>query len=192
MFRLPLLDDSPAPLARAAEADPPARAHRFRTRDYFGYGAKLATRMLASRVLSRHRPLLVNIEPTHRCNLDCVYCDKVDAKSPQMETGAALRMATASGAAVEAVFDWRQTGPQTWDIAVETANGSLLLSEGGNMLRLDGEIQLKAPDQEYPAMYRRFVDLVAQRAIDADIAPLRLVADAFLCGRHCPTTAFED
>ncbi|QDC38711.1 Gfo/Idh/MocA family protein [Sphingobium fuliginis] len=106
--------------------------------------------------------------------------------------GAALSMATASGATVEAVFDWRQTGPQTWDIAVETANGSLLLSEGGNMLRLDGEIQLKAPDEEYPAMYRRFVGLVEDRAIDADIAPLRLVADAFLCGRHCPTTAFED
>ncbi|UXC90527.1 Gfo/Idh/MocA family oxidoreductase [Sphingobium sp. RSMS] len=106
--------------------------------------------------------------------------------------GAALSMATASGATVEAVFDWRQTGPQTWDIAVETANGSLLLSEGGNMLRLDGEIQIKAPDEEYPAMYRRFVGLVEDRAIDADIAPLRLVADAFLCGRHCPTTAFED
>ncbi|MBH2000392.1 MAG: gfo/Idh/MocA family oxidoreductase, partial [Sphingomonadaceae bacterium] len=45
---------------------------------------------------------------------------------------------------------------------------------------------------EYPAMYRRFVDLVATRAIDADTAPLRLVADAFLCGRHCPTAAFED
>ncbi|WP_176590143.1 Gfo/Idh/MocA family protein [Sphingobium sp. EM0848] len=106
--------------------------------------------------------------------------------------GADLKMATASGAPVEAVFDWRQTGPQTWDIAVETSNGSLLLSEGGNMLRLDGEVQMKAPDEEYPAMYRRFVDLVADRAIDADIAPLRLVADAFLCGRHCPTTRFED
>ncbi|WP_327752007.1 Gfo/Idh/MocA family oxidoreductase [Sphingobium sp. SJ10-10] len=106
--------------------------------------------------------------------------------------GADLKMATASGAPVEAVFDWRQTGPQTWDIAVETADGSLLLSEGGNMLRLDGEIQLKAPDEEYPAMYRRFVGLVADKAIDADIAPLRLVADAFLCGRHCPTTAFEE
>ena len=106
--------------------------------------------------------------------------------------GAALNMATASGATVEAVFDWRQTGPQTWDIAVETESGSLLLSEGGNTLRLDGEIQLKAPDEEYPAMYRRFVALVANRAIDADIAPLRLVADAFLCGRHCPTIAFED
>ncbi|WP_022683017.1 Gfo/Idh/MocA family protein [Sphingobium bisphenolivorans] len=106
--------------------------------------------------------------------------------------GAALQMATASGAPVEAVFDWRQTGPQTWDIAVEAGGGSLLLSEGGNTLRLDGEVQLKAPDEEYPAMYRRFVGLVADKAIDADIAPLRLVADAFLCGRHCPTTAFED
>lgn len=106
--------------------------------------------------------------------------------------GATLAMATASGAPIDTVFDWRQTGPQTWDIAVDTDNGSLLLSEGGNTLRLDGEVQLKAPDEEYPAMYRRFVTLVADRAIDADIAPLRLVADAFLCGRHCPTAVFED
>ena len=106
--------------------------------------------------------------------------------------GATLAMATASGAPIDTVFDWRQTGPQTWDIAVDTDNGSLLLSEGGNMLRLDGEVQMKAPDEEYPAMYRRFVDLVATRTIDADIAPLRLVADAFLCGRHCPTAIFED
>ena len=106
--------------------------------------------------------------------------------------GATLAMATASGAPIDTVFDWRQTGPQTWDIAVDTDNGSLLLSEGGNTLRLDGEVQLKAPDEEYPAMYRRFVDLVASRAIDADTAPLRLVADAFLCGRHCPTAVFED
>lgn len=106
--------------------------------------------------------------------------------------GATLAMATASGAPIDTVFDWRQTGPQTWDIAVDTDNGSLLLSEGGNTLRMDGEVQLKAPDEEYPAMYRRFVALVADRAIDADIAPLRLVADAFLCGRHCPTAVFED
>lgn len=106
--------------------------------------------------------------------------------------GATLAMATASGAPIDTLFDWRQTGPQTWDIAVDTDNGSLLLSEGGNMLRLDGEVQMKAPDEEYPAMYRRFVDLVATRTIDADIAPLRLVADAFLCGRHCPTAIFED
>lgn len=66
--------------------------------------------------------------------------------------GATLAMATASGAPIDTVFDWRQTGPQTWDIAVDTDNGSLLLSEGGNMLRLDGEVQMKAPDEEYPAI----------------------------------------
>ena len=110
----------------------------------------------------------------------------------QAPIGATLGMATASGATIDAVFDWRQTGPQTWDIEVETDKGTLLLSEGGNMLRLDGDVQVKAPDEEYPTMYRRFVDLVASRAIDADTAPLRLVADAFLCGRHCPTAEFKD
>ncbi|EQB13332.1 Galactose 1-dehydrogenase [Sphingobium lactosutens DS20] len=110
----------------------------------------------------------------------------------QAPIGATLNMATASGATIDAVFDWRQTGPQTWDIAVETDKGILLLSEGGNMLRLDGDVQVKAPDEEYPTMYRRFVDLVGARAIDADTAPLRLVADAFLCGRHCPTADFKD
>ena len=110
----------------------------------------------------------------------------------QAPIGAELKMVAASGAPIEAVFDWRQTGPQTWDIAIETDGGSLLLSEGGNMLRLDGEVQMKAPDEEYPAMYRRFVELVADKAIDVDIAPLRLVADAFLCGEHTPTAAFED
>jgi len=110
----------------------------------------------------------------------------------QAPIGAELKMVAASGAPIEAVFDWRQTGPQTWDIAIETDGGRLLLSEGGNMLRLDGQVQMKAPDEEYPAMYRRFVELVADNAIDVDIAPLRLVADAFLCGEHTPTAAFED
>ncbi len=94
MHRLPLLDSSMnrAPGdAVALEADA-ARGRRFGATDYVAYGAKLGVGMLGSRVLSRHRPLLVNIEPTHRCNLDCVYCDKVDPKSPQMETSAALRM----------------------------------------------------------------------------------------------------
>jgi len=86
MHRLPLLNDH-EPLLQTE-----SRPNRFRKRDYVGYSVKLGARMLASRVLSEHRPLLVNIEPTHRCNLDCVYCDKVNPKSPQMETGAALNM----------------------------------------------------------------------------------------------------
>jgi MoaA/NifB/PqqE/SkfB family radical SAM enzyme len=94
MYRLPLLDSSTPGSASdvaALEAEAP-RGRRLSARDYVGYGAKLAVGMLGSRMLERHRPLLVNIEPTHRCNLDCVYCDKVDPKSPQMETSAALNM----------------------------------------------------------------------------------------------------
>lgn len=105
---------------------------------------------------------------------------------------ASLKMASASGAPIDAAFDWRQTGKQTWDIAVETQQGKLLLSEGGNRLTVDGEVMVQAPDDEYPDMYRQFVQLVPDRAIDADTTPLRLVADAFLCGEHCPTAAFED
>lgn len=110
----------------------------------------------------------------------------------QAPIGAELNMVAASGAPIEAVFDWRQTGRQTWDIAINTDDGNLLLSEGGNMLQLEGEVQMEAPDEEYPAMYRRFVKLIADKAIDLDVAPLRLVADAFLCGEHTPTAAFED
>ena len=105
---------------------------------------------------------------------------------------ASLKMASASGAPIDAAFDWRQTGKQTWDIAVETQEGKLLLSEGGNRLTVDGEVMVQAPDAEYPDMYRQFVQLVQDGAIDADTTPLRLVADAFLCGEHCPTAAFED
>ena len=105
---------------------------------------------------------------------------------------ASLKMASASGAPIDAAFDWRQTGKQTWDIAVETQEGKLLLSEGGNRLTVDGQVMVQAPDAEYPDMYRQFVQLVQDGTIDADTTPLRLVADAFLCGEHCPTAAFED
>jgi len=81
--------ESFSPPATDTDASGPGR---FGLKDYAVYTGKLATGIVASRVAKRHRPLMVNIEPTHRCNLDCTYCDKVDPRSPQMETGAALRM----------------------------------------------------------------------------------------------------
>jgi D-galactose 1-dehydrogenase len=105
---------------------------------------------------------------------------------------ARLRMNTASGAPVDAVFDWRQTGPQTWDIAVETASGHLLLSHGGSRLSVDGVAQAAGAEGEYPAMYRHFLDLVEQGRSDVDVRPLQLVADAFLCGRRQPSEPFAD
>jgi D-galactose 1-dehydrogenase len=103
-----------------------------------------------------------------------------------------LTMRGAAGFPIDAVFDWRQTGPQTWDITVETDRGTLVLGEGGNRLTIDGVAHDLPPEGEYPGLYARFADLVANRQSDVDIAPLRLVADAFLAGRRTTTDAFED
>ena len=103
-----------------------------------------------------------------------------------------LRFAGADGLAVTAAFDWRQTGPQTWDIAVETGDGRLVLSEGGAKLALDGQPLETTGSGEYPDLYRRFAELIPAGDIDVDVAPLIHVADAFLMGRRLTTDAFHD
>ena len=90
-----------------------------------------------------------------------------------------VALADANGAAIALDLDFLQTGHQTWDIRVSTAAGELLLSEGGARLRYPGAAVDKE-DVEYPAIYARFADLIAAGASDADLAPLRLVADAFM------------
>jgi hypothetical protein len=47
-------------------------------------------------------------------------------------------------------------------------------------------------EQEYPEIHRRRARLVAARIGDADIAPLRTVADAGLKGRQTATGPFHD
>ena len=101
-----------------------------------------------------------------------------------------LTFADASGTPITAAFDWRQTGPQTWDIHVETDRGRLTLSGGGRTLSIDGRLVSEAPEAEYAAIYRRFVDLVRTGASDVDLSPLRHVADAFMLGRRDVTDAF--
>lgn len=95
------------------------------------------------------------------------------------------------GAAIHMDLDWRQTGPQSWDIVVETDAGTLRLAEGGAVLSLpDGTRH--GTDREYPALYAHFAALIHQGRSDVDVAPLRLVADAFLRGRRETTEPFLD
>ncbi|HEY7845508.1 MAG TPA: Gfo/Idh/MocA family oxidoreductase [Bradyrhizobium sp.] len=102
-----------------------------------------------------------------------------------------MDMADATGLPVRAEFDFRQTGPQTWDIRIETDRGPLVLSGGGARMS-DGEKGvIEAMKEEYPALYRRFVDLTSTGACDVDLAPLQIVADAFLLGRRRNVEAFE-
>jgi D-galactose 1-dehydrogenase len=93
---------------------------------------------------------------------------------------------------IRAEFDFRQTGPQSWDIEVETDAGRLLLSRGGRKLFHDGRELVEAEDAEYPGIYRRFVDLVGRGASDVDLVPLVHVADAFLLGRRLVVEAFVE
>ena len=58
---------------------------------------------------------------------------------------AALDFADSSGVPIRAELDFLQTGPQTWDIHVETAAGKLTLSLGGSELLLDGQPMNEQP-----------------------------------------------
>ncbi|BAN27718.1 Gfo/Idh/MocA family protein [Caballeronia insecticola] len=103
---------------------------------------------------------------------------------------AELDCVATNGAPVRAVFDWRHGPVEEWDIDIETDAGRLSMREGGKRLSIAGkEIDVGA-EREYPALYERFHELIATQASDVDVRPLRLVADAFLTGRHIETEAF--
>jgi D-galactose 1-dehydrogenase len=96
-----------------------------------------------------------------------------------------------SGADLKAVFDWRQTGPQTWEILIETADGRKFhLENGGGKLIIDGKLIAEKKPTEYEEIYEHFRVLLDERRSHVDPAPLRLVADAFLVGRRIETDAF--
>jgi D-galactose 1-dehydrogenase len=97
---------------------------------------------------------------------------------------ARLSLRGSAGLPLEAEFDWRQSGPQTWDILAETAAGSMLLSGGGARLAVDGKTVSNAPEAEYRMLYARFAEMVRAETSDVDLAPLQLVADAFMVGRR--------
>lgn len=105
---------------------------------------------------------------------------------------AELTLADADELPVTASFDFLQSGPQTWDIEVDTDQGRLLLSQGGGRLVLDGQEAALAPNAEYPALYAHFAELISARRSDVDALPLRLVADAFLVSRRRIVPPFVD
>ncbi|MBI0475516.1 gfo/Idh/MocA family oxidoreductase [Sphingomonas sp. MA1305] len=92
-------------------------------------------------------------------------------------------------------LDFRQEGPQSWDIIVETDNGTLTLAKGGSELSIGGGEVPVAEDAlhgEYPGLYARFAEIVRAGTSDVDVAPLRHVADAFLRGRHVSVEPFVE
>ncbi|WP_197739351.1 Gfo/Idh/MocA family oxidoreductase [Methylobacterium sp. P1-11] len=110
----------------------------------------------------------------------------------QAPIAADLHFADAAGTPIRALFDWRQTGPQTWDIRVETDDGPLVLSQGGAVLTIGDRDQPLPPEAEYRGLYERFAVLVRSGASDVDLNPLIHAADAFLRGERRTVEAFTD
>jgi D-galactose 1-dehydrogenase len=105
---------------------------------------------------------------------------------------AELCFTTLDGAPVIADFDFRQTGPQTWDIRIDTDAGELLLSKGGGALAIAGVAQPLPAEAEYPSLYARFAALIAAGESDVDLRPFRHVADAFLRAGRREVEAFVE
>ena len=88
-------------------------------------------------------------------------------------------------------FDWRQEGPQSWDITVETTTGTLKLHDGGVRLVIDEQEVLAGAGAEYPALYARMAELVASGRSEVDVRPMLHVADALTLGRRIVVEAFH-
>jgi D-galactose 1-dehydrogenase len=108
--------------------------------------------------------------------------------------GATLELGSGRpGEDLRAVFDWRQAGEQTWDIALTTVEGmDLKLTKGGSRLAIDGSLVVEEPPAEYEGIYRRFDALLTEGRSEVDTAPFRLVADAFMIGRRIAVELFSD
>lgn len=77
-----------------------------------------------------------------------------------------------------------------------TDAGQLLLAEGGATVTINGELKTPSQDNgalagEYPRLYQRMYQLIANKASECDLSPLQLVADAFMLGRREQVEAFE-
>ncbi|KGJ07295.1 Gfo/Idh/MocA family oxidoreductase (plasmid) [Paracoccus versutus] len=94
----------------------------------------------------------------------------------------AARLSLSHGIAAD--FDFRQQGPQTWDMEFQTDAGQLALRLGGNLLEIDGRPATGEASimGEYPALYARMAALVRKGASDVDLSPMVLTADAFTLG----------
>lgn len=120
-----------------------------------------------------------------------VHLQAADLEFPaNRQTPIAARLTFSGNVAAD--FDWRQTGPQTWDIEIDTTVGAMALRMGGNVLEIGdqpsrGENTIMG---EYPALYARMADLICQSRSEVDLAPMVHVADAMTLGKRSITDPF--
>ena len=105
---------------------------------------------------------------------------------------ARLLLANSQGAPATVALDFLQTGPQSWDIDIETDAGRLMLSMGGTVLKINASLVATPQETEYSNLYAHFATLVRARQIDVDLDPFQLVTDALQFGRRVNVGRFEE
>jgi D-galactose 1-dehydrogenase len=110
----------------------------------------------------------------------------------QTPIAAEMALSDGAGAVIDVQMDFREEGEERWDIVIDSDAGQLAMRRLGEQLEIDGRAIPMEPPREYPRVYDRFAEVVRTRAIDVDLAPLKLVADAFLMGRRVEVEPFEE
>lgn len=115
-------------------------------------------------------PLFVDAE------LDC-------PPDSRMPAAARIHLACA-GAPLTLELDFQHLGEPCWNIAVETDEAPLLLSEGGARLHIGGQPVSIPQQSEYASIYTHFARLIGRGAQDADGLPLAIAQAALQQGRR--------
>ncbi|WP_210644428.1 MULTISPECIES: Gfo/Idh/MocA family oxidoreductase [unclassified Pseudomonas] len=110
----------------------------------------------------------------------------------QSPIAAGINMSDTRHLEVHAEFDFDHGHDELWSIEIRCAEGLLRLDNGGALLSIDGVRQTVSQEGEYAAVYRHFQQLIADKASDVDLQPLRLVADSFFVGSRASAEPFYD
>ncbi|WP_409432601.1 Gfo/Idh/MocA family protein [Litorimonas sp. RW-G-Af-16] len=122
-----------------------------------------------------------------------IRVQKADLVFPENKDGpiaASLKMSVGKNVPVTAEFDWRHTGVQTWEIILESDQGTRRLAGGDASVSPDCEIGRL--DLEYQDIYQIFAKLIQSGQSEVDKKPLRLVADCFMIGKRETTDPYFD
>jgi len=117
-----------------------------------------------------------------------VFVEKAHLKFPaNRQTPVDVEIVFKSGEAhqpqMSAGFNWLEESGEIWTIRFETLKGDeLKLEKGGTVLRINGNVTIENPSEEYEQIYAHFAKLLRKGKSEVSDAPLRLVADAFLLG----------
>lgn len=117
-----------------------------------------------------------------------VFVDKAHLKFPSnrqtpVDVEITFKSAQAHQPQMTAGFNWLEESGEIWTIRFETMKGDeLKLEKGGTVLRVNGNVTIENPSEEYEQIYEHFAKLLKKGKSDVGDAPLRIVADAFLLG----------